>query len=123
MPCANYFEKDIARFFEAAEDVDSFSSIPQQVGFSIIYTDFANNIRHYRPDFVVVCEDNTHYVVETKGQENIDVKFKDEAADRWCIAASKLTGIKWRYVKIRQSDFEDVEAKKFDDFLLIWRES
>ena len=36
--------------------------------------------------------DGAHYVIETKGQENIDVAHKDRAATIWCENATLLTG-------------------------------
>lgn len=122
VPCANEFEKSVARFFDKAEDVERFSSLPQAIGFMIAYTDSMNNIRHYRPDFIVVRKGNEeHFLVETKGREDIDVQFKDEAAIRWCQAATDLTGIQWNFIKILQKDFEQVEARTFDDLRIIWQ--
>jgi len=36
-----------------------------------------------RPDFVAVTADAVHYVVETKGLEDINVINKDRAAQLW----------------------------------------
>ena len=123
VPCANEFEKEIAMFFDRAKDVERFSSLPEQVGFSIVYTDSANNIRYYYPDFVVVTTDGKHYIVEAKGLEDIDVRFKDQAAERWCENASKLTRTEWRYVKISQNTFNTKDFRKFEDLVIIWEET
>ena len=45
----------------------------------IEYTDSAGNLRYYEPDFVVLTSDGTHYIVETKGLEDINVANKDRA--------------------------------------------
>ncbi len=44
------------------------------------YTDNATNLRYYEPDFVVVVSGGTHWLLETKGREDIDVVHKDRAA-------------------------------------------
>jgi hypothetical protein len=35
-------------------------------------------------------KDEMHWIVETKGREDIEVKKKDEAAERWCENATIL---------------------------------
>jgi len=104
-PCDNAFERDFARFLDSAEDVAAFSKLPRAVGFAIDYTDAAMNLRLYYPDFVAVAGDGSHWLLETKGQEDIDVACKDKAAERWCESATELTGTQWLYVKVPQKEF------------------
>src|SRR6266436_4471353 len=47
VPCDNEFEYEFARFLEEAKDVQAFSKLPQQCGFSIEYTDNNANLRYY----------------------------------------------------------------------------
>jgi type III restriction enzyme len=56
------------------------------------------SLKSYFPDFVAVDDAATHWLLEAKGQENIDMIRKDDAALRWCENAFKLTGTTWRYV-------------------------
>src|SRR5262249_39211925 len=84
VPCANEFEKEFARFLQQAEDVQRFAKLPEQFAFSIEYTDAVGNLRYYEPDFVVVIEGGAHYLVETKGLEDVNVAGKDRAAQVWC---------------------------------------
>ncbi len=92
VPCGNEFEKAFAKFLENAGDVLRFSKLPEQFGFAIEYTDSNNNLRYYEPDFVVVANDSAHFLVETKGREDVDVKNKDRAAMLWAENATRLTG-------------------------------
>ena len=115
MPCDNRFEEDFARFLDHATDVARFSKLPINFGFTIPYLDAAGNLRHYYPDFVVVDEDGTHYLVETKGREDINVHNKDRAATTWAESATRLTGQPWRYVKVLQKDFEGLQPAQFLD--------
>ena len=80
VPCDNEFEKEFALFLQKADDVHRFAKLPEQFGFAIEYTDSAGNLRYYEPDFVVLTNDGTHYIAETKGLEDVNVANKDRAA-------------------------------------------
>jgi type III restriction enzyme len=111
----NDFEREFAKFLQDAKDVTSFAKLPRRFGFTIEYTDSATNLRYYEPDFVAVDRDGVHYVIETKGQENIDVVHKDRAATIWCENASLLTEVAWIYVKVPQKDFGDLQPRELSD--------
>jgi type III restriction enzyme len=115
VPCDNQFEVDFAHFLDNASDVARFGKLPMKFGFTIPYTDTAGNLRHYYPDFVVVDYEGVHYLVETKGREDIDVANKDHSAAVWADSATQLTGIQWEYVKILQRDFQALEPVQFAD--------
>ncbi len=117
VPCDNDFEYTFARFLENAKDVEAFSKLPQQFGFSIEYTDNNANLRYYYPDFVVKTETGEMWLVETKGQESVEVAFKDRAARLWCENASTLTGERWSYVKVPQKEYNRLQPVEFYDLL------
>lgn len=117
VPCDNDFEYAFARFLESAKDVVAFSKLPQQFGFSIEYTDNNANLRYYYPDFVVKTELDEMWLVETKGQESLEVRYKDMAARLWCQNATILTGQQWRYVKVPQKEYEKLQPVEFYDLL------
>jgi len=117
VPCDNDFEYAFARFLESAKDVEAFSKIPQQFGFSIEYTDNNANLRYYYPDFVVKTESDEMWLVETKGQESLEVAFKDRAAQMWCENATILTDQQWRYVKVPQKEYLKLQPVEFSDLL------
>ncbi|HEY7061946.1 MAG TPA: DEAD/DEAH box helicase family protein [Chloroflexota bacterium] len=116
--CDNEFERRVAQFFEDAPDVARFAKLPSQFGFAIEYTDAATNLRYYEPDFVVALADATHYLVETKGREDVDVAHKDRAAQLWCDNATLLTATAWRYLKIPQAEFAKLQPTQFADLLV-----
>jgi type III restriction enzyme len=121
VPCGNEFERRFAQFLESAPtaDVVAFAKLPSQFGFSIEYTDSSGNLRYYEPDFVVVRPDGSHFLVETKGREDIDVVHKDRAARIWCENATLLAGTPWNYLKVPQGDFEKLQASEFADLLVV----
>ena len=119
VPCDNKFEEDFARFLDNASDVARFGKLPMNFGFSIPYTDNAGNLRQYYPDFAVVDSDGVHYLVETKGMEDRDVKNKDRSALLWVENATELTGQPWQYVKVRQTEFEQLTPVQFEECLYL----
>lgn len=112
--CDNEFERAFAKFLDGAEDVKAFAKLPEVFGFAIDYTD-GGNLRSYYPDLVALDNLGTHWLLETKGQETEEVKYKDQAAILWCENATALTGKKWRYLKVRQKKFEQLQPESLSD--------
>ena len=117
--CHNGYERNFAAFLDSAEDVESFAKLTEQFGFCIQYTDSLANLRNYFPDFVAKITDGAHWIIETKGREDIDVRMKDEAAKNWCRHATRLTGAAWNYLKVLQKDFEDLHPSDFKEILCL----
>jgi len=117
VPSDNDFEREFAKFLDNASDVRAFAKLPRACGFSIEYTDAAMNLKHYEPDFVAVDTAGVHRLLETKGQETVDVLRKDVAAIRWCETATDLAGETWRYVKVPQKDYQALQPTKVADLL------
>ncbi len=118
VPCDNKFEQAFAEFLQAAPDITAFAKLPEQFGFAIEYTDATNNLRYYEPDFVAIAETRAHYLIETKGREDVDVANKDRAAMLWAENATRLTGTQWQYVKVPQREFERLQPDQFADVLV-----
>lgn len=118
VPCDNDFEKRFARFLDGASDVTAFAKLPEPFGFVIEYTDAVSNLRYYEPDFVIILSDGAHYLVETKGREDVDVAHKDRAAQIWCENATLLTSTTWEYIKVPQKEFDKLEPTQFSDLLV-----
>lgn len=119
IPCDNDFEEEFARFLDKADDVKSFSKIPQSYGFSIEYTDGNYNLRNYYPDFVAIDKAGSHWLLETKGMESEETEFKDRAAALWCENATNLTKTKWRYKKVSQQKFKQLQPSNLSDLEVI----
>lgn len=117
VPCDNEFELAFARFLDKAEDLEAFAKLPEQFGFCIQYTDSLANIRNYYPDFIARLTDGSHWIIETKGREDIEVAMKDSAAQNWCDTATELTDTKWNYLKVLQKEFEQLHPENFEELL------
>jgi type III restriction enzyme len=113
--CDNELEYAFAKFLERAGDVEAFAKLPEQFGFSIEYPDSLSNIRNYYPDFIARLKDDSHWIIETKGREDIEVMRKDEAAKRWCENATTLTGTSWQYMKVPQKEYEMLHPSTFEE--------
>jgi hypothetical protein len=64
----------------------------------------------HEPDFVTALSSGNRYIVETNGQEDVNVANKDRAAATWCENASILTGETWAYLKVKQSEYGKLQA-------------
>lgn len=117
--CDNDFERKFAEFLRDAPDVVAFAKLPSQFGFAIEYTDAASNLRYYEPDFVAVLSNGAHYLIETKGREDIDVQHKDRAAQIWCENATLLTETEWQYFKVPQKEFERLQPTEFSELSVL----
>jgi len=116
----NEFEREFARFLEDSDDIRAFAKLPptSRLPFAIEYTDNATNLRYYEPDFVAIGNDGTHWLIETKGREDLDVAHKDRAAGIWCENASLLTDNAWRYIKVPQMEFNKLQASGFTELAI-----
>lgn len=115
--CGNEYEFNFAKFLDKAGDVKAFAKLPEQFGFCIQYTDTLANIRNYFPDFIAVLKDGSHWIIETKGREDVEVRLKDSAAINWCNTASQITSTNWRYLKVLQKEFEGLHPEDFEELV------
>jgi len=117
VPCDNDLEVDFAKFLDRAEDVEAFSKIVLKMGFFVEYRDSNGNLRLYYPDFVVLTDRDEHIIVETKGREDVDVKYKDKRIRLWCEDATNLMKSKWSFIRVDQADFEKYRFKSIKELI------
>lgn len=115
LPCDNEYELAFARFLDNAEDIKAFAKLTEQFGFCIPYTDTQANLRNYYPDFVAVDNDGNHYLIETKGRDDLDVLQKDKYARIWCQKATELTEVRWEFIKVMQKNFEELQPVNLEE--------
>lgn len=108
-PVDSSLESRFAMFLDKATDVAAWAKLTMNSRFALEYISQAGVLRYYYPDFVLRLTDDTCLIVETKGQEDLDVAHKDRRARRWCADASRLAGREWAYEKVPQKLFD-----KFD---------
>jgi type III restriction enzyme len=71
--------------------------------------------QQYNPDFIVIENDGTHWVVEVKMDKEMaseDVQGKREAAMRWAnhVSADGTVGTTWRYLLVSESDISTAKG-------------
>ncbi len=116
VPCDNDLEVNFARFLDSVNDVKVFSKLVQKIGFFIEYRDSDGNLRYYYPDFIIRMGDK-YVIAETKGEEDVDVKYKDKRARLWCEDAERVTGGKWLYVRVNEAEFYKYHFDSFEKMI------
>jgi len=107
LPADSHLEIEFMRYLDSQPEVFAFTKVLRYwIPMRIRYFDHYGYLRYYIPDFIVKAE-NCFYLIETKGEEDINVRYKDKAATEWCKSTTKGTGFPWKYVKIMAKDFGD----------------
>lgn len=109
-PRAGGFELNFARFLDDAPDVLAFAKNYLAVGFKIDYVKADGDLSNYVPDFLVKTADNTVWVIETKGREELDLPRKMARLCQWCADATQASqadgGPSYRFVYVDQDGYE-----------------
>lgn len=113
-PVDSSLEGRFARFLDRASDVTAWAKLTMNTRFALEYISHAGALRYYYPDFVMRLLDDSCLVVETKGQEDLDVALKDRRARRWCQDATRLAGREWAYEKVPQKLFDTFDGDTVD---------
>jgi len=113
-PVDSTLEARFAQFLDRATDVTAWAKLTMNTRFALEYISKAGALRHYYPDFVLRLDDDTCLIVETKGQEDLDVALKDRRARRWCQDATRLAGREWAYEKVPQKLFDSFNGDSMD---------
>jgi type III restriction enzyme len=105
-PVDSSLEARFARWLDRASDVTAWAKLTMNSRFALEYISKAGALRYYYPDFVLRLSDDSCLIIETKGQEDLDVAMKDRRARRWCADATRLAGRAWAYEKVPQKLFD-----------------
>ena len=116
-PHAGGFELAFAGFLDNAPDVAAFGKNYLAVGFKIDYVKADGDLSNYVPDFIIKTTDNTVWIVETKGREELDLPQKMARLRQWCTDATSASqaegGPAYRFVYVDQVGFERNPPKSF----------
>lgn len=119
----SHFELKFASFLEDCSDIVSYAKNYLAVHFKLDYVNADGDISNYYPDFFVKLSDGRIVVVETKGQEDLDVPLKTQRLRQWCddINATQ-SDVVYNFVYVDQESFEKYGPKSFADVLAGFRE-
>jgi type III restriction enzyme len=113
-PVDSSLEARFALWLDRATDVTAWAKLTMNSRFALEYISRAGALRYYYPDFVMRLSDDGCLIVETKGQEDLDVALKDRRAHRWCEDATRLSGREWGYEKVPQKLFDVFDGDSID---------
>ena len=119
----NQFELSFAHFLEDCKDVVSYSKNYFAVNFKLDYVNADGDISNYYPDFIVKLSDKNVVIVETKGQEDLDVPLKTERLKLWCEDINRIQHkVEYNFVYVDQEGFEKYKPTSFSQLLAGFRE-
>jgi type III restriction enzyme len=111
-----------AAFLEKCDDIISYAKNYFAVNFRIDYVNADGNISNYYPDFIVKTSPKEIYIVETKGQEDLDVPLKMERLKQWCEDSNAAQNkIRFDYVFVEEEEFEKYAPKSFGELVKNFR--
>jgi type III restriction enzyme len=117
------FELSFAGHLEKWTDVASFAKNYLAVGFKLDYVRENGEISNYIPDFFVKTTNGRVVIVETKGQEELDLPQKMARLRQWCEDVNRVEGAnRFDFVYVDQESFEKHEVKSFADLLKAFTE-
>jgi len=116
-------ELQFAGFLERCDDVISYVKNYMAVQFKIDYVKANGDISNYYPDFMVKVSDKQVYVVETKGQEDLDVPRKMERLKQWCEDINQVqSDIQYDFVFVDEEGFNTYQPKTFTSLVNSFRQ-
>jgi len=119
----SHLELEFAAFLEKCDDIISYVKNYFAVGFKIDYVNADGNISNYYPDFIVKVSENEIYIVETKGQEELDVPLKMERLKQWCDDINNAqANIRYDFVYVDEESFKKYNPKTFKSLVDSFRE-
>lgn len=121
----SHFELEFAAFLEDCDDIVSYVKNFLAIHFRIDYQKADGSISDYYPDFIVKVSPKEYYVVETKGQEDLDSVEKKKRLEQWCedVNASQRKAT-YRPLYVKHEDWESLGKKprSFDEAIRAWGE-
>ncbi len=91
--------------------------------FKLDYVNAAGDIVNYYPDFWVRLSSDYIVVVETKGQQDLDVPLKMQRLRQWWEDVNALrVGMNYDFVYVNEAGYKQYAPKSFADLLAGFRE-
>lgn len=112
-----------AGFLDDCEDVISYAKNYLAVHFKLDYVNADGDISNYYPDFLVKATESEVYIVETKGQEDLDVPLKMERLKQWCADINAIqSDVRYDYVYVDEDGFKEYRPSSFRQLIDGFRE-
>ena len=93
------------------------------VHFKLDYVNADGTISNYYPDFFVKLTDKSIAIVETKGQEDLDVSLKAERLKQWCADINRAqSSVTYDFVFVDEENFKQYSPKSFAELSANFRQ-
>lgn len=119
----SHFELEFAAFLEDCDDIVSYVKNFLAIHFRIDYQKADGSISDYYPDFIVKVSPKEYYVVETKGQEDLDAVEKNKRLAQWCEdvnASQRKATYHALYVKYEDWQSLGQKPRSFNEAIRAW---
>lgn len=114
----SHFELLFARFLEDCDDVISYAKNYMAVHFKLDYVNAGGDISNYYPDFLVKVSSKEIFIVETKGQVDLDVPLKMARLKQWCEDINQVQAdVKYEFLYVDQEGFEKYRPISFSELV------
>jgi type III restriction enzyme len=114
----SHLELLFANFLEDCSDIISYAKNYFAVNFKVDYVNANGDISNYYPDFIVKQSNKRIVIVETKGQEDLDVPLKMERLRLWCADINRVQSeVKFDFVFVDMEGFEKYKPSNFQSLL------
>jgi len=111
-----------ASFLEKCPDVISYTKNYFAVHFNLDYVNADGNISNYYPDFIVKTSEKEIFIVETKGNEDLDVPLKTARLKEWCKDINyNQDKFVFDFVFVEEEDYEKYRPVTFCDLVKNFR--
>ena len=114
----SHLELQFASFLENCPDVVSYAKNYLIVHFKLDYVNVDGNISNYYPDFLVKLNDKRIVIIETKGQEDLDVPLKTARLKQWCEDINRAqSDVTYDFVFVDEDSFNNYSPKSLSDLV------
>ncbi len=118
------FELEFAAFLEGCPgEIVSYAKNYFAVGFKLDYVNADGNISNYYPDFFVKVSAQHVVIVETKGQEDLDVPLKMARLKQWCDDINQAqNAVRYDFVFVDEEGFKKYTPTSFAALISAFQE-
>lgn len=118
----SHLELLFASYLEKWTDVVSYTKNFLAVHFNLDYVNAEGNISNYYPDFIVKTGPKDIYIVETKGNADIDVPLKTNRLKQWCNDInSNQKKCHFDFVFVDEEEFDKYKPGSFSELVKLSR--